>query len=216
MCIKTCESQLGPSVYTKFKRSEQFEEAAKNFCSTFCQQKLKPADEKRFLQILNDFNSAWTNLLLSQKTIAFPKKTDSVIQFHSHDKQFSWLSNFFKTIIYDEITNLCLPSLEHHYVYWKHACLDESVDLSELALLDPSGAKQAGSHLTVENDKDKIAVMERLVSLKFDQNRSLEEMLRSTNAAKLEEATSDLFWGTGRSEYGLNHLGAVLEGKRNQ
>jgi exosome complex exonuclease DIS3/RRP44 len=101
-----------------------------------------------------------------------------------------------------------------------------------MSLTDPSEIKKIGDRLKVDADKfDAVAVMEKAINAKFDQNTSLKQYLLDTKDAELCEASNNQFWGIGvyiksrdlykvekwsDNKLGKNTLGKLLMKKRSQ
>lgn len=175
---------------------------------------LSAASPAQILQYIQLFNTAWTTAKLAQNKIsASPKGNNKPIQFSSFSKQYSWLSNFFQTLIFDESKRRILSHVEGGYVAFKAEQAEESEFIEGVIQeFDPATAKAIGSHL--ERPKTAIDEMYRLEVLKFAQNPVLTNLLKNSGTAPLEEYTSDSFWGTAhgtiRSDES-NQLGRILE-----
>lgn len=175
---------------------------------------LSSVSPDRILGYIELFNTAWTTAKLAQNKIsASPKGNNQPIQFSSFSKQYSWLSNFFQTLIFDQGKKRILPHVEAGYVAFKAEQAEESEFIEGVIQeFDPATAKAIGSHL--ERPKTAIDEMYRLEVLKFAQNPVLTNLLKNSGTAPLEEYTSDSFWGTAhgtiRSDES-NQLGRILE-----
>ena len=171
------------------------------------------------IPFVSQFNRFWTEARLARREFRSVKKGEDPIQFSSTSRQFSWLSNFFQTIIVDVQNNRVLPHLEAGYVAFKIDNLQGSGEASATAasqIFDPKVCKRYGSGYVrtspIEN-KASVAEVMRLAHLKFRQNPVLEQMLISSGDAKLEEHTADTFWGTANGTYYVkssNLLGQIL------
>lgn len=160
------------------------------------------------------FNQAWTIARIVQRTIRAPKR-ENPIQFSSVHKHFSWLSNFFPTLIFDQENERICGHVEAGYVAYKADTVKDQVLAADVVrTYDPGAVKRMGRHLSTEEDrKSAVKEMQRLVQLKFEQNPKLKEFLLKSDGCKLEEFTSDPFWGTARGTVHTkqsNILGKIL------
>lgn len=190
-----------------------FEESAKEVVSNQ-EELLTHATPEKILAFVNLFNTAWTAARLAQKKIAAPPKgNDKPIQFSSFSKQYAWLSNFFKTLIFDQTRMCILPHVEAGYVAFKAEAASEKEFAREVVQeFDPATAKAYGSHL--ERPERALDEMRRLEELKFAQNPVLQGLLMKSGKTPLEEHTSDPFWGTAHGTFydkNSNHLGRILQ-----
>ena len=183
--------------------------------------------KEQVLTFSRKFNASWMKMLLKQKTISPIKgRQESIVCFSSFHKGVHWLSNFFLTLIFDPTNEVFYPSVEHGYVWYKKEIgakvgkdqprvdEDSKIPMEELFKKSPKEIKQWGRQFVRGDDSEAIREMGRLVELKFKQNPVLEDLLKGSSPARLHEATSDMFWGTGFGAGGANHLGKILEGVR--
>lgn len=211
--LSTVTNILDPAVYGNFKKEEEFADLATRVAKLGL---LNIANPNKLVEIIDQFNSAWTTLLLTQRKIAYIKgaKVHSV-EFSSVHQKVTWLSNFYLTLIFDPTSQRCMTALEHHYVLFKISKSgkidsgnnDTAEDLSEMS---PKEAKVYGSEYQRPGDRESLGEMERLTRLKYGQNSVLSDMLKRTHPADLNEATSDGFWGTAHGTGGTNHLGKII------
>jgi ribA/ribD-fused uncharacterized protein len=111
------------------------------------------------------------------------------------------------------------PTLEHYFQAMKFpgdTMWQEAIRVSP----DPKKAKQLGSDPahTVRPDWETVkeSVMLEGLRAKFQQNRGLLDLLKSTGARPLIEASPDPFWGEGRTGKGKNRYGKLLEQVREE
>lgn len=86
--------------------------------------------------------------------------------------------------------------------------------LGDSRLDNPALAKQSlfrkGHKLREDWESQKLNIMKRALSAKFDQNFALKKALLDTGDAELiEDSASDAFWGIGNG-HGQNWLGRLL------
>lgn len=139
--------------------------------------------------------------------------------FHS---EHAWLSNFYPCDF--ELQGIPFRSAEQAYQYIRALRLNEP-QAAELVLRSKTAklAKQLGNgitHTTDQWDADKIDVMRKIITEKFNQNFELGGKLISTGQSTLIEATIDGFWGAKASIssksikngtwMGANFLGKIL------
>ncbi len=106
------------------------------------------------------------------------------------------------------------PTLEHYVQAMRFPgdpMWQEAIRVSP----DPKKARQLGTDPahTVRADWETVkeAVMLEGLRAKFQQNRGLLDLLKSTGARPLIEASPDAFWGEGRTGKGKNRYGKLLE-----
>lgn len=189
-------------------------------------EKDKALIETHLIDWIRNFNSSMM-IVNSKKRKIRSIEAETIVQFSStNTKGHIWLSNFFKTIIYDPQNLLIYPSTENGYVIFKAVKAGLSPDeIFSLAIcLNPKEVKQRGADLwirvTPEDDQEAICEMNRLVSLKFQQNPFLADWLKKSTAP-LQEFTNDYFWGSAMGTIPLedensNHLGKIIETIRRQ
>lgn len=125
--------------------------------------------------------------------------------------QFNWLSNMYKCQIID-IDGIEYPSVEN--AFQANKCLF-TLDKEQFININPYEAKRLGRTVPIIDswDKMKIAVMYKLVLIKFTKNADLMNKLISTGSEELIEGNTwgDTFWGYDfNKRYGHNHLGKIL------
>ena len=111
------------------------------------------------------------------------------------------------------------PTLEHYVQAMRFPgdpMWQEAIRVSP----DPKKARQLGTDPahTVRADWETVkeAVMLEGLRAKFQQNRGLLDLLKSTGARPLIEASPDAFWGEGRTGKGKNRYGKLLEQVREE
>jgi predicted NAD-dependent protein-ADP-ribosyltransferase YbiA (DUF1768 family) len=179
---------------------------------------LSDISETHLLYWIEQFNSAMALDYLKNKEIKPVDQKAKRIQFSSMN-DYRWLSNFFLTLIYDQNHKILYPSVENGYVAFKARKANSSDEevLGLAHLVSSKKVKQLGSQLwnrsTEAEDKEAIAEMERLVSLKFQQNPFLATWLKKS-CAPLEEFTNDTFWGSAMGtlteDDNANQLGQII------
>jgi ribA/ribD-fused uncharacterized protein len=131
---------------------------------------------------------------------------------------YRFLSNFYPSPIVVSVTpyrNEQFPTVEHAYHYLKipDDCPIPSWWERIRTAPSPSVAKAIGRRCPCRPDWDvvKLAVMERLLRLKFAPGSSLATALLSTGTEELIEGNTwgDHFWGVCNGQ-GENHLGKLL------
>lgn len=121
---------------------------------------------------------------------------------------FAFLSNFANvSIVYEGVV---YPNVEHAFQGAK--CANPTDKLMIARLATPALAKKAGRRVQMRSDWDgiKVGVMKELLTLKF-QNPKLRQMLLKTGDAVLIEGNqwNDTFWGICNGR-GQNVLGRLL------
>lgn len=129
-------------------------------------------------------------------------------KINSFDEQYAFLSNFYPCkVVFEGIE---FPSSEHAYQASK--TLDHSIRVKVSKVVKAGDAKKIGRTIPLRNDweKVKIAVMTRIIRIKF-KNSKLRRMLLETGDAELIEGNwwGDTFWGVCK-RVGENHLGKIL------
>ena len=152
---------------------------------------------------------------------------DNQILFYRRDRsEFGFLSNFHESRI--EIDGICWPTVEHYYQAQKslsrsyHNAIFHAQtpgQAKRLGTIDPKKSRDRKHSLFVGNSdllredwfKIRLAVMEKGLLAKFQQNDQLARALAATgNADLIEDSRSDFFWGVGADGTGSNHLGRLL------
>lgn len=135
----------------------------------------------------------------------------NTIYFYSWSKDYFEFSNFsFHPIVID---NKKYPTNEHYFqsVKFIDKNYQEKIRLSKT----PKEAKILGSSRKFKIhdnwDSKRIEVMKKALNAKFNQHINLQELLLSTENAKLvEDSPTDYFWGCGKKKNGKNMLGILL------
>jgi hypothetical protein len=131
-----------------------------------------------------------------------------VVEFQG---DYRWLSNFW--LAPETIDGITFTCNEQWYQWSKMALAQDKTAILRLA--KPGDLKRyAHQHPMVpEWDQIKLAVMERGLRAKFDQNPDLKQKLIDTDDGLLQETNSwkDGFWGVDiKTGKGFNHLGRLL------
>lgn len=150
-------------------------------------------------------------ILIETETIDFSElramMQDRIAGFYG---EYRWLSNFWLCDI--ELNDIIFPSVEHAYVYSKVHLTDN--ELVDLLASTPGQAKRIGKKAKLKADFDinKVAIMKKLLLIKFD-IPYLQQKLLDTKTASLIEVNNwnDRFWGVDTNGNGLNTLGRLLE-----
>lgn len=182
--------------------------------------------ETHLIYWIRHFNCAMMIQSFKRREIKPIEETEAVARFSSMHKGHAWLSNFFKTILYDPKNQLIYPSVENGYVVFKatKANLGHEEICHFASCLNPKEVKQMGAYLweriTPQQNQEAISEMSRLVFLKFQQNPFIAEWLKKSTA-RLQEFTRDAFWGSQLGtlpieDQNSNHLGKILEWARSQ
>lgn len=140
------------------------------------------------------------------------KSTEDIKEFRG---DYKFLSNFYRSSV--EYNHIIYPTSEHLYQALKS--IDKDLRLKISLLKTPEEAKKFGQTLELRYAWDlmKISVMEMCLSLKFDQNPKLKNLLIETNPRILIDGNywHDNFWGNCFCEQcsnitGENQLGLLL------
>ena len=134
-----------------------------------------------------------------------------------HEKPYGCFSNFSPHGF--ELDGLWWPTSEHYFQAQKFP--DSPYAEKIRAAKSPMEAATLGRSRKQPVRSDwadvKDDVMRRAVLCKFRTNSGIKEVLLSTGAASLIEATSDdYYWGCGTNGTGLNMLGKILMEVREQ
>lgn len=173
------------------------------------------------------FNEEWTPCVLKDRSIFMHDSegddSETDILFSSKIKKYSFLSNFFPTLILlnspgqDGTPDHVYYTSEHAYLSWKIANIDPDTAKKIATGTDPLKTKKEVSRLegktgTGRESKEKVEKMIEIVTKKFEQNPALAIKLSHTNKSPLLEATKDEFWGIGNQtgNKGKNYLGKVI------
>ena len=134
------------------------------------------------------------------------------ILFYSKSNEYYELSNFSPHGF--QIDGDYWPTVEHFFQAQKfpdHPEYQQQIRRTE----KPAKAKSLGRSRTIpiRNDWDQIKedVMRRALRAKFTTHGKLRRLLLETGSRELvEQASSDYYWGCGRSGTGQNRLGVLL------
>lgn len=179
---------------------------------------LTGVNKSHLLYWIEQFNSNLSLEYLKNREIRPVDLSVPRIQFSSMN-HYRWLSNFFPTLIYDPTHQMIYPSVENGYVAFKARKSEiTECEVTTIAhIIGSKRVKQLGREFwqrSSESDNQiAIAEMERLVSLKFQQNPFLANWLKKTEAP-LEEFTNDSFWGSAMGtlteDDNANQLGQII------
>lgn len=136
------------------------------------------------------------------------------------------MSNFYNC--YVTVDGYTFPTAEHAIQYKKSlVCGREDVGVQIKQNLKASDAKMLGDTFQHKDwDDCKVGLVKCIVKQKFDENEELKAQLLNTAGFKLEEASTDRYWGTGIPVYsrefkkatypGKNVMGKILEEIRDE
>ena len=133
------------------------------------------------------------------------------IQFSSKSPTHQQFSNFHKAKFF--LDGKEWPTVEHYFQAQKFSSNPEYQEKIRAA---PQAAKAkslgASREFPIRNDWDtyREEVMRKALKAKFEQNEDLKQLLLTTEGRPLYEATTDPYWGQGRSNKGKNRLGLLL------
>ena len=138
---------------------------------------------------------------------------DGPVRFFSKlDNEFRGFSNFAPAPV--NIEGKRYPTVEHFFQasrFPSDVALQEAIRVSPT----PAKAKEIGTANKANErpdwDSQKERVMLSGLRAKFQQNTGLLEQLKSTGARPIIEASTDAFWGEGRTGKGKNRMGKLLE-----
>ncbi|MGA8165493.1 MAG: NADAR family protein [Waddliaceae bacterium] len=212
-------------IVRQFLDSEQNLEHFDRTACALLDEKIEGIREEVLVNFVRQFNTRWTLICLKsmcgkERRICAIKDAVPMIEFNSYNET-RWLSNFFRTLIYDKKNGLLYPSVESGYVSFKarkKGNLELSVDAAKE--FDPKSVKVLGADpdlfwqrvTSVDNTAAKKE-MARLELLKFTQNPVLKDLLIKTSKSDLVEKTGDPYWGR-QNNFGKNRLGKILEATR--
>ena len=132
---------------------------------------------------------------------------------YSFDGQYRFLSNFWPAEI--EVNGLVFPTVETAYQAAKLSLdmPDRVAQQRAFTTMQPGEAKRVGKTCRLRADWNavKIAIMTRLVAIKFARSTPLARRLQDTNPHELIEGNTwgDTFWGVCNGR-GRNELGQTL------
>ena len=144
--------------------------------------------------------------------------TDGPIRFFSKlDNEYRGFSNFAPSPV--TIDGKRYPTVEHYYQasrFPSDLAWQEAIRVAPT----PAKAKQLGSQtdheVRADWDTQKESIMLAGLRAKFQQNSGLLEQLKGTGKRPLIEASTDAFWGEGRTGKGKNRMGKLLEQVREE
>lgn len=137
--------------------------------------------------------------------------TEENMKITSFTSERRFLSNFFSCRCWLKCDGVFYPTAEHAY---QAAKTNDTGERRRIAYLHtPGAAKREGRKLALRKDWEqvKIKVMHDIVTVKFQTNPELKQMLLDTGKAELIEDNTwgDTFWGTCAGK-GRNELGKIL------
>jgi ribA/ribD-fused uncharacterized protein len=145
--------------------------------------------------------------------------TGPVRFFSKLDNEFRGFSNFAPSPVV--IDGKRYATVEHFFQVSKYPSditWQEAIRVSPT----PAKAKQLGTqkdkmdHVRADWDSKKEEIMITGLRAKFQQNSGLLEQLKATGDRPLVEASTDAFWGEGRTGTGKNRMGKLLEQVRTE
>jgi len=144
-------------------------------------------------------------------------KTGPVRFFSKLPNDYRGFSNFAPSPIV--VNGKRYPTVEH---FFQASKFPSNVEWQEAIRVSPTPAK--AKQLGTEKDKEKRpdwdvqkeSVMLTGLRAKFQQNTGLLEQLKSTDPRPLIEASTDAYWGEGRTGKGKNRMGKLLEQVRTE
>lgn len=158
---------------------------------------------------------------------SLPIPADNRILFFDRDREvFGFLSNYHEApiVIDGEVwrsTEFYYQAQKSHDPEYRAAIrAAKNADHAKGLGTDPTRSKKARKRSWFHGRREamradwhevKLAVMERALAAKFDQNADLREKLLATGDAEIvEDSTHDPFWGLGRDGKGENWMGRLL------
>jgi hypothetical protein len=143
---------------------------------------------------------------------------DGPIRFFSKlDNEYRGFSNFAPSPV--TIDGKRYPTVEH---YFQASRFPSDIGWQEAIRVapTPAKAKQLGSQtdhpVRPDWDTQKESIMLAGLRAKFQQNSGLLEQLKGTGKRPLIEASTDAYWGEGRTGKGKNRMGKLLEQVREE
>lgn len=169
--------------------------------------------------LVRRFNIEWMTAQRVEE-LSSMTETDTPIWFNSKSRDYSWLSNFFMTLIYswEPIPGIFIGVESAYKTYQAALAGADSETVAELAQI--TNLKKAKKKSVNIDQELKVSLMRTLIKLKFSQNQILAEHLKATAHRQLIEHTDNRFWGDGSSTGseesgdGLNMLGQILMEER--
>ena len=133
------------------------------------------------------------------------------IEFSSKTSQYSEFSNFHHAPF---VLNGLWPTVEHYFQAQKFPgdpALQEVIRKTEYPSIAKKLGRMRSPHFRRDWESVKEIVMLEALQAKFEQNKDLAALLKSTGTAQLRERASwDSYWGTGRNGLGKNRMGELL------
>lgn len=177
-------------------------EDIERLCQELCKQNDDIATLPNLLHLVNRVNKLW----FEAQNISFIREDlPNNIQFSSKSEKYSFLSNFFPTLVL--INNRIYPSAENAYQTQK--LLISGQETGDISTTSAKKAKKLNKHLATE-DREKLRIMNEVVIAKFSCNTFLKNMLINTRDVPLIERTGSTFWGKDDQDNGTNFLGKIL------
>lgn len=150
-------------------------------------------------------------LILRETSSNDGQNGSNIVKFYDVDQPFGELSNFSDHPVYFD--KLIWKTVEHYYQASKfnNKIIKEKIRQAE----SPVVAKDISQYYSLEIVPDwgfnKIAVMDKSVTGKFNQHPELQKVLISTGDKNIIELSpDDLFWGDPGDGSGENNLGKIL------
>jgi ribA/ribD-fused uncharacterized protein len=183
--------------------------------SLFFQDLISELVKERFNQLQNP-EALIIRINIKFQKISSPTKVPTTILFKSSSKEFSFLSNFFSTLIV--YNGRLFRSSEHLYQWSVVVMLNPDIEdeaFNQIStIIDPLKAKNYAHQVkkTLHQDitpQQKLEIMNKVTRLKYSQNTQLREALIATGQTELREDTESAFWGGTE-----NHMGKILMNTR--
>ena len=144
-------------------------------------------------------------------------KTGPVRFFSKLNNDYRGFSNFAPAPIV--VDGKRYPTVEH---FFQSSKFPSNIEWQEAIRVSPTPAKakQLGTEKDGEKrpdwDTQKESIMLTGLRAKFQQNSGLLEQLKATEPRQLIEASTDAYWGEGRTGKGKNRMGKLLEQVRTE
>lgn len=139
------------------------------------------------------------------------------IRFYGVSDEFGCFSNFASAPI--KLKGKRWPTSEHYFQAQKFRdkAHQEAIRKAKSPMIAARMGRDRRKKLRRDWESAKVGVMKEAVLAKFTQHKDLQEILLSTEDAKLVEHTAnDSFWGDGGDGSGKNMLGRILMEVREQ
>jgi len=153
-----------------------------------------------------------------EEVVAAPEDTTGPIRFFSKlPNNYRGFSNFAPSPVV--VNGKRYPTVEH---FFQASKFPSNVEWQEAIRVSPTPAKakQLGTEKDGEKrpdwDTQKESIMLTGLRAKFQQNSGLLEQLKKTEPRPLIEASTDAYWGEGRTGKGKNRMGKLLEQVRTE